>query len=335
MLKATLLLLKILFAPLSAVPVGLLGILLLLSSNAAWPDAAVEQEAPAGNGRDRTIRMFCLGSSSLYYHNMPKLVGGMLAGQTKRSVVVDLAGRSGTGVHVYLREGFKAEYGLQPGETVLGRIEHGEYRYLVLQVPAEFIAGPEGDEHDRSLDVYCAAIRRTGGEPVFYEMGWGRDEKAELGRRKIFNAAVRNKVVLFVPCSTAWARVRRERPDLELQNLPDTSHPGTLGLHLNLACFRAVLVGGETATEEPASSATYKIWRKPADSERSKWTEIAKRTTFDAYDEGLPGWIRMHLVHAKQEAVSPELVAYFWKVAREETQRMRARLREALDRTAS
>ena len=30
----------------------------------------------------------------------------------------------------------------------------------------------------------------------------------------------------FAPCSTAWERVRRARPDLELQNPPDTARSG-------------------------------------------------------------------------------------------------------------
>jgi len=76
---------------------------------------------------------------------------------------------------------------------------------------------------------------------VIFEMGWGRDEKAAVGREKTFAAAVRNRAAHFAPCSTAWQRVRRERSELDLQDPPDRTHPGTLGLYLNLCCFYAAI----------------------------------------------------------------------------------------------
>ncbi|MCA9037407.1 MAG: hypothetical protein KDA91_19860, partial [Planctomycetaceae bacterium] len=43
------------------------------------------------------------------------------------------------------------------------------------------------------------------------------------------------------PCSSAWARVYEERPDLALQHPQDGSHPGDVEHFLNLACFYAAL----------------------------------------------------------------------------------------------
>ena len=189
------------------------------------------------------IRILWAGSSSIYYHDQPKVCADWLGRFCDLPAVSELAGRSGTGIHVYLRPDFKPEYGLVGGEAILEKIAREKYDFVVLQVPAEFINGPEGDEHDRSIDVYCEAIRSAGGTPVIYEMGWGRDEKAVEGRRKIFAAAVRNHVTHFAPCSTSWERVRRERPDLKLQNPPDKAHPGTLGCYLNLCCFCAAITG--------------------------------------------------------------------------------------------
>ena len=157
------------------------------------------------------VRILWAGSSSIYYPNQPKVCAQWLTACREVTAVSDLVGKSGTGIHVYLRPGFVAQYGLISGQTVLAKIAGEKYDFVVLQVPAEFINGPEGDEHDRSMDVYCQAIRAAGGEPVIYEMGWGRDEKAEIGRKKIFAAAVRNRATRFAPCSSAWERVRRER----------------------------------------------------------------------------------------------------------------------------
>ncbi len=70
-------------------------------------------------------------------------------------------------------------------------------------------------------------------------MGWGPPEREGEGRRRILELAKSNRIKLFAPCSSAWARVRLERPDLQLQHHADASHPGDLGHFLNLACFYA------------------------------------------------------------------------------------------------
>ena len=113
------------------------------------------------------------GSSSIYYHDQPKVCANWLTRFAGVPAVYELAGRSGTGIHVYLRPDFKPEYGLKAGETILERIAREKYGFVVLQVPAEFINGPEGEEHDRSIDVYCEAIRSAGGIPRDLRDGLG------------------------------------------------------------------------------------------------------------------------------------------------------------------
>ena len=265
------------------------------------------------------IRMLWLGSSSLYYHNQPKVVTEWLARHAGIPARAALAGKSGTGVHVYLRDGFKAEFGLAPGQTVLTKIRQEKFDYVVLQVPAEFINGPEGEEHDRSLDTYCKAIREAGSQPVFYEMGWGQDEKAAVGREKILAAARRNQVKLFAPCSTAWKRVRKEKPDLDLQNPPDSAHPGTLGLYLNLSCFYAVFAG-KPLVDAPA---TLQVWRKPPDDQKNALNEKIKATTFDEYDTALAGWMKRLVVAANEEKIPDDIAKYLRKVAWEEYENFR------------
>jgi hypothetical protein len=273
----------------------------------------------------KPVRILWAGSSSLYYHNAPKVLAEWLGKYGSMPAVAELVGRSGTGVHVYLRPGFQAEYGLKPGQTVLDKIAQGRYDYVMLQVPAEFIHGPEGEEHDRSLDVYCRAIREAGGKPVFYEMGWGQDEKADVGRQKIFAAAVRNRVTLFAPCSTAWQRVRKQRSELALQNPPDTAHPGTLGLYLNLCCFYATFTG-KPPEGMPGEMA---IWRHVGDDEKKAAKERLKTVQFDQYDAALPGWMKVSVLAAKTEKISDETAAFLRTVAWEECQAVQKRLREA------
>ena len=266
--------------------------------------------------------MLWLGSSSLYYHNAPNLVAQWLtaAGMPSRA---ELAGRSGTGVHVYLRPDFKAEYGLVAGQTVLDKIRQGKYDYVVLQVPAEFINGPEGEEHDKSLDVYSRAIREAGGEPVFYEMGWGTDEKADVGRQKILDAAGRNKVVMVAPCSSAWVRVRKERPDLELQNPPDKAHPGTLGMYLNMCCFYSTFTG-----KPPAGlPAEFKVWRRLTDEQKAAAKEKVAAAKFNKYESALPGWMKTNTVMAEPAKLDADVAAYLQKTAWAAWQEYQARLK--------
>ncbi|MCL4195041.1 MAG: hypothetical protein KJZ87_25095, partial [Thermoguttaceae bacterium] len=116
----------------------------LILGLAAWLLLAARSTAD-----DPPTRILWAGSSSTYYHDAPKTCADWLTrfgGVPARS---EIAGRSGTGVHVYLRPEFKAEYGLAPGQTILARIAAEKYPFVVLQVPAEFINGPEGAEHDR------------------------------------------------------------------------------------------------------------------------------------------------------------------------------------------
>lgn len=267
-------------------------------------------------------RILWLGSSSMYYQNQPKLAAEWVARTTGLAAKSEIAGKSGTGVHVYLRDDFKAEYGLKASQTMLDKIRAEKFNFVVLQIPAEFINGPEGDEHDRSLDFYCKAIREAGGEPVFYEMGWGQDEKAEIGRQKILAAAVRNKVTRFAPCSSAWKRVRLERPDLDLHNPPDTVHPGTLGCYLNLCCFHAALTG-----KQPKNMPrNLKFWPKLSDEEKQAAAEKVKATAFDEYDAALPGWLKRLVVCAKDASVPNPVADYLERIAWEEYQSFQPKL---------
>lgn len=275
-----------------------------------------------GANAERPVRILWAGSSSIYYHDQPKVCAEWLTQYCGVPAISELVGRSGTGVHVYLRPDFKPEYGLETGQGILKKISAEKYDYVVLQVPAEFINGPEGDEHDRSLDIYCRAVRENGGTPVIFEMGWGRDEKAAEGRRKIFAAAMRNHVTHFAPCSTAWQRVRRERPDLELQNPPDKAHPGTLGCYLNLCCFCAAITGKQPRGLPHELT----IWQHLSDEEKQAAATAVASAEFDRYDAQLPKWMQRLVVTAKKETLSNEVAAYLQRVAWEEYQRAQHRL---------
>lgn len=196
-------------------------------------------------GADEPVRLLWLGSSSTYFHHMPRQMADWLAARGDREAVSDLAGRSGTGVQKYLEPGFKAEYGLGEGETVLDKIAGGGYDFVVLQIPCDFLVGAQGNDGEalsRSIDTYCQAARAAGAEPILYEQGWGDTHDFELGQALLREAAKRNRVRI-APCRAAWEMVRLENPALELHDLPDRVHPGMVGTYLNLCCLYAALTG--------------------------------------------------------------------------------------------
>lgn len=192
-----------------------------------------------------SLRLLFLGSSSTYYHDLPSQVADWLTDYAKIETKSDLAGRSGTGVHIYLRQDFKAEYGLQKGQTVREKIANGNYDYVILQIPTDYLAGQAGNDSeafDRAIDTYAKAIRQAGSTPLLYEQGWGEGPLFEKGDKMIRAAAQRNAIDI-IPCRSAWRRVRKEHPMIELHDLPDRTHPGRIGTYLNLCCFYAALTG--------------------------------------------------------------------------------------------
>jgi hypothetical protein len=188
---------------------------LLLLSVLSFPLSAAEP-----------VKLLFAGSSSMYWNDLPrevaKLVDGKIAGQTGRSVIPEAVGRSGSDIRVYLEPGFdRSEYGVKPGQTFLDKLAAEKPDIVATMVVCRFIMGDDAPQagqpdHAEAVTKYCAAMRAAGGEPMFYEMGWGKTEREAGGRQRILELAVKNKVRLFAPCSSAWARVYRERPDQAL-----------------------------------------------------------------------------------------------------------------------
>ena len=82
------------------------------------------------------IRILWAGSSSVYYHNQPKVCAHWLTACCEMPAESYLVGKSGTGIHVYLRPGFVPQYGLKPRQTILEAISAESYDFVVLQIPA-------------------------------------------------------------------------------------------------------------------------------------------------------------------------------------------------------
>ncbi len=287
------------------------------------------------------VRLLFAGSSSAYWNDLPRevarTVDRQLSHRPGAAVIPAIVGRSGSDIRVYLEPGFnRYEYGVKPGQTFLQKITDERPELVVLMTVARFIMGDEdpaktGQAHRDAVTRYCTAIRAAGGEPVFYEMGWGRSDREAEGRKRIFDLAVQNRIRLFAPCSTAWARVYRERPDLALQHPKDNSHPGDAGHFLNVACFYAALTRRSPVGVLPR---TFPVWPhalpKP-ETEADKAVEAARIAAFkpDAYQATLAKWMyrnaSMNLTATLDEPTAAYLERVAWETWRELDRRLSSR----------
>jgi len=265
------------------------------------------------------LKLLFAGSSSLYWNDLPrevaKVVDGKIRGHMGRSVLPEAVGRSGSDIRVYLETGFnRYEYGVKPGQSFLEKIADEKPEIVAMMVVCRFIMGDDAPkdgspDHAEAVTQYCTAIRAAGGEPLFYEMGWGKTEREAEGRRRILDLARRNRITLFAPCSSAWALVYREKPDLALQHPQDNSHPGDAGHFLNLACFYAALTGGSPVGKLPR---TFPVWP------HGKYDpDEAKLAAFqpDAYQANMAGWMFKHMAMNQTATLDEETATYLETVA--------------------
>jgi hypothetical protein len=196
---------------------------------------------------------------------------------------------------------------------------------VAMMVVCRFIMGDDAPkegqpDHATAVTTYCKAIRAAGGEPMFYEMGWGKDDKHVEGRKRILELAKQNQIKLFAPCSTAWARVYAEKPDLVLQHPQDNAHPGDAGHFLNLACFYAALTGESPVGKLPR---TFHVWP------HGKYeADEARLAAFkpDAYQAKMAKWMFKHMSMNATATLDEKTARYLETVAWETWQRTQSSL---------
>jgi hypothetical protein len=276
------------------------------------------------------VKLLFAGSSSMYWNDLPrevaKVVDGRIAGRIGQQVIPEAVGRSGSDIRVYLEPGFsRYEYGVKPGQTFLNKVATEKPDIVAMMVVCRFIMGDDAPkegqpDHATAVTTYCKAIRAAGGEPMFYEMGWGKDDKHVEGRKRILALAKQNQIKLFAPCSTAWARVYAEKPHLALQHPQDNAHPGDAGHFLNLACFYAALTGESPVGKLPR---TFHVWP------HGKYeADEAKLAAFkpDAYQAKMAKWMFKHMSMNATATLDEETARYLETVAWETWQQTQSSL---------
>jgi hypothetical protein len=276
------------------------------------------------------VTLLFAGSSSTYWNDFPRevarVVDGKMTGHLGAKVTPEIVGRSGSDIRVYLEPGFnRYEYGVKPGQSFLDKIRDEKPAFVVLQTVCRFIMGDDdptktGEAHAKAITTYCESIRAAGGEPIFFEMGWGKSEREAEGRKRILDLARPNKITLFAPCSSAWARVYAEKPDLALQHPQDNAHPGDAGHFLNLACFYAALTGQSPVGKLPRTLQVWPHGKYEADE--------AKLAAFkpDNYQAKMPKWMHKHMSMNATATLDEETSKYLENVAWETWQQLSRQL---------
>ena len=257
------------------------------------------------------VSILFLGSSSTYCHDLPQQVSGLVNSGAGWNSKAFLTGRSGTGFHEYLRHGFEAQYGLKQGQTLLEKIRDEKYDYVVIQQITYFMGDKDSTEIREATEKVCDAVRAAGGIPVFYEMGWRLGPENETGRSMILGEALKNKIGHYAPCSRAWKKVRAERPDIELHNLPDTDHPGTLGTYLNMCCLYAALTG-QSPVGLPAN---VKFWPLFGGFDKQVARDKLKTAKLDYYHTVMPEWMQMISCMGGEKQLATDTALYLQQTA--------------------
>lgn len=269
------------------------------------------------------VRLLFAGSSSTYWNDLPEAVAAAVSGKIhgfiNRPAEAELVGRSGDDIRVYLNPGFNDyQYGVRPGQSFLDKIRDGDFDMVSLMAVCRFITREPDDaiSHADAITRYCTAIRASGAEPVIYEMGWGTDEREARGRQMILDLARQNGVRFYAPCSTAWDRVRRNRPDIRLQHPNDSTHPGDLGHFLNLACFYATLT---RTSPEGRLPRTIHVWphysREEKDRLKQQIDERHAAFTPSAYQSRLPAWMQRNAAALDPVTIPGEIADYLESIA--------------------
>lgn len=288
---------------------------------------------------ERKLTLLFAGSSSTYWNDMPRevarVVDRKVSGRVGAEIAPEVVGRSGSDIRVYLEPGFnRYEYGVKPGQSFVEKLADERPALVVLQTVCSFITDETNvdesgaNRHAAAITRYCEAIRAAGGEPIFYEMGWGKSERESEGRARLLELARSHKLRFYAPCSSAWARVYRGRPELALQHPKDASHPGDVGHFLNLACFYATLTGESPVGKLPR---TYHVWPhalpKPETPEEKARVD-AEVASFqpDAYQAKLAKWMRRNMAANATATLDEETARYLETIAWETWQDVSAKL---------
>lgn len=210
----------------------------------ALATAFVTTAAGARAQATEVIDVFFLGNSYIYYNNLPDQL---------EALSVSLPSGPEIRARHHLHGGFSLQRHLEDGhlpDALTSQAPAGGFDIAVLQEQSR-LGTAYADQDAGTIgapDAFFEAGARVielfeseGAEPLLY-MTWAKE--AFPGQTEALASAYEalgdRHDAEVAPVGRAWARVRRERPDLQLFH-PDGSHPSPMGTYLVACVFYAVM----------------------------------------------------------------------------------------------
>lgn len=215
------------------------------------PLALVALPASAQEYRE-TQHVLFVGNSYIYYNNLPEMVEAISVELSGPQVHAEAHTRGGYTLQAHLDDGNVAKIVKQ------GNPEGGAWSAVILQEQSSLgTRGRSGvlsppDEFFGAVMSWDALVDSVGSDLYLY-MTWAKewipDQTAGLAGAYIDAGEMADASV--APVGLAWARVRDERPELDLYR-PDGSHPTALGSYL-AACVIYSQLTGQPSEGAPAT----------------------------------------------------------------------------------
>ena len=228
--------------------IGLIGALWAV---AALPPSAHAQEARAANPRvtrmaeDSAQSFMWVGNSFFYYNNgMPALVQRLLAGgppQEFRPYRATMIAISGSGLAWHdleseLRPDAIGQYSFDADNNIVFNADPKLFDVVIMMDCSQCPIHPTlGKIFPDIVRTDARIARAHGAEPVLF-MSWAYADKPEMTAElaAAYTLAGNTNNALVIPAGLAFARIRTERPDIQLYQ-PDNRHPTVAGTYLAAA----------------------------------------------------------------------------------------------------
>ncbi|MCB1032756.1 MAG: hypothetical protein KDD47_02855 [Acidobacteria bacterium] len=167
-------------------------------------------------------RVLFVGNSLTFYNDLPKMVSGMAAA-AGLPLSTEQVVRGG--------ETFERHVERTDDGAPLRLIREGRWDRVVLQENGRLAAAGDPSTLPAARQL-VDAVRRAGGEPLFY-MTWAyRDRPETLGQvHRTFYLLGSELAAPVAPVGEAWRLAREKHPEIELFD-PDGVHPSSEGTYL-------------------------------------------------------------------------------------------------------
>lgn len=229
----------------------LAGVALMLSACATTQDAA--KPAAAASSPEQTKTVLWVGNSFFYYNNsMHGHVGQLIRGSTMadktghRSTSATISG-SGINWHdldAHFKPGGVASYSFDDNNNVVFNTFTKPFDVVLVMDCSQCPIHPQlkpifYDFAKKNSDI----ARKNGARPAFF-MSWAYADKPEMTEQLAveYTNAGRINNAQVVPAGLSFARVVKERPDINLY-VADKRHPTLAGTYLGACTVLASLYG--------------------------------------------------------------------------------------------